>query len=304
MAADAYARIKKKPALVLVTNGPGATNTLTGVLAAYQDSIPMIVISGQVPRRQTIARSGKPLRQYGVQEAEIIGIVKSMTKYAVQVTDPSTIELEVSKAFAEASSGRMGPVWLEIPLDVQAEWLESSWPPPEPPKQTEPAEKQPALAAAFDEIHDALTRSMRPLIVAGSGIHLSNSESVFLALVQKLDIPVVSTWSASDLFAHDDAHFVGNFGLLGTRAANLAIQNADLLLILGSRLSIPNVGYATELFAPQAKKIMVDIDSDEIEKVSLAIDIPIVADLNEFITGLLKRQERGVSLDIFSWKKR
>jgi acetolactate synthase-1/2/3 large subunit len=303
MAADAYARIKKKPAVVLVTNGPGASNTLTGVLAAYQDSIPMIIISGQVPRRQTIARSGKPLRQYGVQEAEIIGIVKSMTKYAVQVTDPSTIEMEVRKAYDLATSGRMGPVWLEIPLDVQAEKVENIQPAPAPQEQSDFAEKGMSLSTNFELVQEALTRSKRPLIVAGSGIHLSNGESVFLELVKKLDIPVVSTWSASDLFAHDDMLFVGNFGLLGTRAANLAIQNADLLLILGSRLSIPNIGYTTELFAPESKKIMVDIDSDEIEKVSLSIDIPVVADLKIFMTVLLKMREHGVGLDVAQWKK-
>ena len=303
MAADAYARIKKKPALVLVTNGPGSSNTLTGVLAAYQDSIPMIVISGQVPRRQTIARSGRLLRQYGVQEAEIIGIVKNMTKYAVQVTEPAVIDFEMRKAFDEATCGRMGPTWVEIPLDVQAEWVESNQPAPEPSEHSDPAEQHLSLAKAYDVIDEALTKSKRPLIVAGSGIHLSNSESVFLELVQKLNTPVVSTWSASDLFAHDDVHYVGNFGLLGERAANLAIQNADLLLILGSRLSIPSVGYATELFSPGSKKIMVDIDPDEIEKVSLSIDIPVVADLKEFIAGLLLRREHGARLDFARWIK-
>lgn len=303
MAADAYARIKKKPALVLVTNGPGASNTLTGVLAAYQDSIPMIIISGQVPRRQTIARSGKPLRQYGVQEAEIIGIVQGMTKYAVQVTESAEIDWEVRKAFAEATCGRMGPTWLEIPLDVQAEWVESDRYMPEFVERSDFGDLQPPLLASYDQIQEALTKARRPLIVAGSGIHLSNSETVFLELVNELNIPVVSTWSASDLFAHDDLHYVGNFGLLGQRAANLAIQNADLLLILGSRLSIPSVGYATELFAPRSKKIMVDIDSDEIEKVSLSIDIPVVADVKVFIAGLRARRETVCCLDITPWRK-
>ena len=279
MAADAYARIKKKPAVVLVTNGPGASNTLTGVLGAYQDSIPMIVVSGQVPRAQTIAQSGRPLRQYGVQEADIIKVAAPITKYATTITDPSQFVAIANEAYACATSGRMGPAWLEIPLDVQAEQIEVD------DVAAPVAAALPAYDHRLADIGAALAKARRPVIIAGAGIHLANCESAFLDLVRQLGIPVASTWNASDLFDHADPLFAGNFGLLGERAANYAVQHADLLLILGSRMSIPNVGYATALFSAGSTKIMVDIDPDEIHKKSLTIDIPVVAELAGFVAA-------------------
>ena len=223
MAADAYARIKKKPAVVLVANGPGSSNTITGVLGAYQDSIPMIVISGQVPRRQTIAKSGKHLRQFGVQEAEIIGIVQSMTKFAVQITSANQLRDQVVKACHEATSDRMGPVWLDIPLDVQAELLDSESLLPYVQENSHSASDG-VVDYRFDEVAKAINMAQRPLVVAGAGIHLSDCEQEFKNLIQSLRIPVVCTWSATDLFDYEDELYVGNFGLLGERAANLAIQ--------------------------------------------------------------------------------
>jgi acetolactate synthase-1/2/3 large subunit len=337
MAADAYARIKKKPAVVLVTNGPGSSNTITGVLGAYQDSIPMIVISGQVPRRQTIAKSGKHLRQFGeqeaeiignvqsrqtiaksgkrlrqfgVQEAEIIGIVHSMTKFAVQITSANQLRDQVVKACHEATSGRMGPVWLDIPLDVQAELLDSESLLPYEHEDGH-SDVDSVVDYRFDDVAKAINMAQRPLVVAGAGIHLSDCEHEFKKLILSLKIPVVCTWSATDLFDYEDELYVGNFGLLGERAANLAIQNADLLIVLGSRMSIPNVGYATELFSPKSKKIMVDIDRDEIEKNSLSIDVPIIADVRKFVIGFTDYaaqinkasfQKWGDTLNV--WKKR
>jgi acetolactate synthase-1/2/3 large subunit len=282
MAADAYARIKKKPAVVLVTNGPGSSNTITGVLGAFQDSVPMIVISGQVPRLQTIAESGHQLRQFGVQEADITKLVAPITKYCATITDPSRLAAIVDEAWQLATTGRMGPVWLEIPLDVQAELIDA-----EPFPVATPAKQKQDFR--IDEIIEVLTCARRPLIIAGAGIHLASCENAFLELVQHLGIPVASTWNASDLFKYDDPLFVGNFGLLGERAANFAVQHADLLLILGSRMSIPNIGYATALFSPGSLKVMVDIDPDEITKKSLAVDIPVVADLAGFIPALLTK---------------
>ncbi len=285
MAADAYARIKKKPGLVLVTNGPGASNTITGVLGAYQDSIPMIVISGQVPKAQTIAQSGRPLRQFGVQEADITRVVAPITKYCTTITDSSNFSAIVEEAWTAATTGRMGPAWLEIPLDVQAEMID-----PSITKLT----NQPTNHQNFriEEVIKALSISRRPVIVAGAGIHLANCENVFLDLVRHLGIPVVSTWNASDLFSHNDPLYAGNFGLLGERAANFAVQHADLLLILGSRMSIPNIGYATALFSPESTKLMVDIDPDEMFKKSLSIDLRIEADLAGFIPSLLARASK------------
>lgn len=301
MAADAYARIKNKPAVVLVTNGPGASNAITGVLGAYQDSVPMIVISGQVPRAQTIAESGRPLRQFGVQEADIIKVVEPITKYCATIVNSSSFARQLEEAWFFAVNGRKGPIWLEIPLDVQAEMIDH-----EPYKMLDIPLRQDDFKIA--EIISLLTNARRPIMVAGAGIHLANCEDAFGELVEKLGIPIVTTWNASDLFNHEAPLFVGNFGLLGERAANFAIQNADLLLILGSRMSIPNVGYATSLFSPSSKKIMVDIDPDELAKKSLSIDLPIVANLVDFIPALSEKAVRTrcskwISV-VKSWKDR
>lgn len=282
MAADAYARIKKLPAIVLVTNGPGASNTITGVLGAYQDSLPMIVISGQVPRAQTISQSGRQLRQFGVQEADIIKVVSPITKYCTSITDPDRFIEIADEAWAAATTGRMGPAWLEIPLDVQAEMIDVSI-----SESVHPVQIQENYR--INEVLEALSSARRPVIIAGAGIHLANCESAFLELVQQLGIPVASTWNASDLFSYNDPLFIGNFGLLGERAANFAVQHADLLLIMGSRMSIPNVGYATSLFSPCSTKIMIDIDPGEMAKKSLYIDIAVTAELQGFVPALAAR---------------
>jgi acetolactate synthase-1/2/3 large subunit len=269
MAAEGYARIANKPACVLVTNGPGSTNTITGVVGAYQDSIPMIIISGQVPVTQSLGSlKDITLRQLGVQECDIISIVKPITKYATQITDPNNVISCLEKAYNEATTGRKGPVWLDIPLDVQS-------------AQIKP------IAHCTDDIINAIFNSKKPVIITGNGIHLSNSESEFLELKNKLQIPVISTWTSKDLMSHDDPLFVGNFGLLGERAANFTVQNADLLLILGSRMSIPNVGYQSHLFSPNSIKIMVDIDENELKKPTIKIDYTVNKDLKYFLSHLI-----------------
>ena len=281
MSADGYARIAKKPALVLVTNGPGSSNAITGVLGAWQDSVPMIVLSGQVPRHQTMSAEPGIVRQLGLQEADIISMVKHCTNYAHQLTLIQTIRHEVDKAWHIATTGRMGPVWLDIPIDIQSEMIETD-------DQLEffPSIPQSTLLD-LAMLESTIAAARKPLIIAGNGIHLANAESEFLQLVQHLQIPVVATWNAKDLFEADDDLYVGNFGLLGERAANFAVQEADLLIILGSRLSIPCTGYNSKDFAPNARKIMVDIDPNEIHKHTVKIDYPIVADVKEFIKLLL-----------------
>jgi len=283
MAAESYARLRNKPACVLVTNGPGSTNTITGVSGAYGESIPMIVISGQVPTTQSLGSlpDDIKLRQLGVQECDIISVVDSMTKYAVQITDPKEIKYHLERAYHEATTGRMGPVWLDIPLDIQNSKIEL-----DELIGYEPSDKQLARYDV-DEIINLISKSKRPLMVVGNGIHLSNTEDLFLQLKDKLQIPLISTWTSKDLVNSNDELFVGNFGLLGERAANLSIQNSDLLLILGSRLSIPNVGYRTNLFSPNSKKIMVDIDMNELFKPTISIDYPINDDLNNFLNNIL-----------------
>ena len=268
MAAEGYARMANKPACVLVTNGPGSTNTLTGVVGAYQDSIPMIVISGQVPINQSLGSlKDVKLRQLGVQECDIISMVKPITKYAVQITNPNSVVSCLEEAYNQATTGRKGPVWLDIPLDIQS-------------SQIDPKEYY------IEDVIEAIFNSKKPVIVTGNGIHLSKSEKEFLELKNILQIPVISTWTSKDLLDHNDPLFVGNFGLLGERAANFAVQNADLLLILGSRMSVPNVGYQHQLFSPNSIKIMVDIDENELRKPTIKVDYPINKDLRFFLSHI------------------
>ena len=293
MAAEGYARIANKPACVLVTNGPGSTNTLTGVLGAFQDSIPMIIISGQVPVNQSLGSVSVDLRQLGVQECEIISMVRPITKYSIQITDPATVANYLAIAYNTATTGRMGPVWLDIPLDIQNAQIE--------PDEWKITNIPNILEYDPKEIIDLIYNAKKPVIITGNGIHLSKTEEYFKVLKDKLQIPVVSTWTSKDLMDHNDPLFIGNFGLLGERAANFAIQNADLLLVLGSRLSIPNVGYQSHLFSPNSIKIMVDIDDNEVNKPTLKIDYPIIGDLKYFIPNLLA--ELNNRIDLPKWTK-
>lgn len=278
MAAEGYTRIANKPACVLVTNGPGSSNTITGVLGAFQESIPMIIISGQVPVNQTMRTNRTTVRQIGVQECDIISMVKNITKFSVQITNPNYVQDYLNLAFKEATTGRMGPVWLDIPLDIQSAQIEIK------PSKSYIWEQQTPVAYDYSEIIELLKKAKRPLIITGNGIHLSKSEEQFNILKDLLQIPVVSTWTSKDLMSFDDPLFVGTFGILGERAANFAVQNADLLLILGSRLSIPNIGYQSHLFSPKSIKIMVDIDEAELYKDTIKIDYPIQENLKKFIS--------------------
>lgn len=272
MAADGYARVSKKPAIVLVTNGPGSTNTITGVVGAWQDGIPMIILSGQVPRNQTMASEPHVLRQLGVQETDIISMVKNYTKYSKQLVNIHTIPIELEKAWNAANTSRMGPVWIDIPIDIQAEQI-------------------------HNDISKAISNARRPIIIAGNGIHLANAETEFIEFVNKLQFPVVCNWNATDLFAWNDPLYVGNPGLFGERVANLAIQNADLLLIIGTRLSIPCIGYDYKKFAPQAIHIMVDIDENEILKKTMKVDAYYFGNLVDFMKLNFTTQ------DVCEWNK-
>lgn len=277
MCAEGYARIANKPAIVLVTNGPGSTNAITGVIGAYQDSIPMIVISGQVPCSQSMTNYPElKLRQIGVQECNIIEIVSSITKFAVKITDIEKAALTLDMAYNLAISGRKGPVWLDIPIDIQSKLIDD----------IDFEEKPISFSFVYTKhIIEKLKNAKRPLIIAGNGIHLSNTEKQFLSFINRTKIPCVSTWTSKDLFSQKNPLFIGNFGIVGERSANYAVQNCDFLLILGSRLSILNTGYQSHLFAKDAYKVMIDIDENEILKPTLAIDLPIVTDLNNFFTA-------------------
>ena len=252
----------------------------------------MIVISGQVPTNQSLGSLNNiTLRQLGVQECDIISMVKNITKYAIQITKPKDIPFILNEAYNKAMEGRKGPVWLDIPLDVQSSQIE--------PHQYDVSQTLISKEYDINHIVDSILEAKRPLIITGNGIHLSQTEKIFTELKNKLQIPIVSTWTSKDLMSQDDNLFVGNFGILGERAANFAIQNADLLLILGSRLSLPNIGYQYESFSPKSYKIMVDIDENEINKPTLSIHNKVISDLKIFIPKLLN----ALPNDLPSWKE-
>lgn len=281
MAAEGYALMSNKPACVLVTNGPGSSNTITGVLGAYQDSVPMIVISGQVPINQSMGSTvDVKLRQLGVQECDIISMVKPITKYAVQITNADMVHYHLTEAYQQATTGRKGPVWLDIPLDIQSSMIEVV-------KHTPNEDTVQQHKYDPSEIIRIVKESKNPIIITGNGIHLSQTEDKFSRLKEILQIPVVSTWTSKDLMGFDDNLFVGTFGLMGDRPGNFAVQSADLLLVLGSRLSIPNIGYQTHLFSPKSFKIMVDIDDNELYKPTINIDYPLNMDLSVFFDSFI-----------------
>jgi acetolactate synthase I/II/III large subunit len=210
MAAEGYTKISNKPACVLVTNGPGSSNAITGVLGAYQDSIPMIILSGQVPVDFTMRSNNSSIRQLGVQECDIINIVKPITKYAVQLQNVEDIDFHLKMAYQMAMTGRRGPVWIDIPLDIQSSDIPDRLCMDDvSPPINEPME----ISYNINEIIELIFSSKKPLIITGNGIHLSGSEHLFNELKEILKIPIISTWTSKDLMNHSDSLFIGNFGI-------------------------------------------------------------------------------------------
>ncbi len=287
MAAEAYCRLTNRLAVVNVTSGPGGTNAITGVYGAFVDSIGMLVISGQVKIETTVRSTGLPLRQYGDQELDIEELVRPITKYAHMVTDPRSIRYHLEKAIYLAQTGRPGPVWLDIPLDVQAATInpDDLLPGFDPAELDEPW-KATDLAAAADAILARLQTAERPVVFAGGGVRISGAHADFLALVGKLGIPVVTGWNAHDVIWNDHPLYCGRPGSIGDRPGNFTVQNADCLLVLGSRLNIRQVSYNWTSFARAAYKIWVDIDPLELKKPTVTPDMPVVADLKGLLPAL------------------
>lgn len=283
MAAEAYARIDNRIAAVCVTTGPGATNAITGVAGAWMDSIPMLVFSGQARYATTIYSSGLNLRTRGIQEFDIIGSVANMTKYCELVKDPKKIAYCLEKALSEATTGRPGPCWLDIPLDVQGAIIETD--DLEHLKKEETKEK--ISGEIISTVIEKLRNAKRPVIFAGNGIRLAGAHDKFIQLVEKLNIPVVTGMSSIDAISSDNPLYVGRNGTTGDRAGNFAIQNSDVLLSLGSRLSFFQTGFNYDSWARCAYKIINDIDHDEIEKDSIKADLKICGDVSELIDKLL-----------------
>ena len=301
MAAESFARITRKVPIVNVTTGPGGINTLNGVFGAWVDSIPMLVLSGQVKNETTVDSTSLPLRQLGDQECRIIQMVEGITKYSKMIKDPNEILYHLQKALYLTSHGRPGPVWLDIPMDVQGAYIDV-----ENLRQFNDSElnghELPQIKPGiFETIIQKIQDAKRPVILAGAGVHLSGMNEEFLALVEKLNIPVTSGWNAYDLIY--DAHpcYAGRPGTIGNRAGNFTIQNADLVLILGSRLNIRQVSYNWASFARHAYKIMVDVDRAELDKPTLNIDMPIHANLKDFIPGLDAALNNVVLNDKSAW---
>ncbi len=282
IAAEGYARINGKIAVVCVTTGPGGINALTGVCGAYLDSIPMLVISGQV-RYETTARStGLNLRAMGDQEFDIVKSAEAMTKLAVMVQNPREIRYWLEKALYTAKSGRQGPVWLDIPLDVQGAYVDD-----EKLEGLVREEKKPQLdESVFETVIDKIKAAQRPVLNAGNGIRLSLGFDSFQKAADLLNIPVVTGWNSIDLIEDDNPLYTGRAGIMGDRAGNFAVQNSDLILSVGSRLSIRQVGYNYKSWAREAYVIMVDIDKEELKKPILHVDMPICADCKTFLDGL------------------
>ncbi len=288
VAAEGYTRMTGKLAAVCVTSGPGGTNAITGVMGGWLDSIPMFVLSGQVKRETTTwACAELGLRQLGDQEFDIIGSVSNMTKYAVMVTDPIDIAYHLEKALFLATNGRGGPVWIDVPLDVQGAQVET-----DDLKHFNSAVECPwTLPELTDEKIDAILEKIAsakcPLVLAGTGIRLGGAEQKLLALLDKLEIPVVTAWNANDTVAHDSPYFAGMPGTVGTRPGNFAVQRCDLLLSLGCRLNIRMIGYNHYDFAKNAYKIIVDIDPRELVKPTVHADMPVNADVSDLLDKLL-----------------
>ena len=290
MAAEGYTRLTNKLAAVCVTSGPGGTNAITGVLGGWLDSIPMFIISGQVKRETTVYATDLPLRQLGDQEFDIIPSVTNMTKYAQIILDPNEIAYHLEKAYYLCLSGRGSPVWLDVPLDVQAAIIETD----ElrhfnPEKETSYLDKPVYDSAKTDLIIEKIKDSKRPVILVGTGVRLSNSKYIFLQLAEKLQIPIVTAWNAHDIVSDDNPYYCGRPGTVGTRGGNFVVQNADLLLVIGSRCNIRMISYNYRQWASNAYKIIVDIDKSELAKPTLKPDLPIWADLKDVVNSLLER---------------
>lgn len=304
IAAEAYAQHTNKVGICLTTSGPGATNAITGVTAGWIDSTPMIILSGQAKRSDLIGDSG--VRQIGSQEVQIIDMVKPITKYAVQVMKPTEIRYHMERAYHEATSGRPGPVWLSVPLDVQAAMID-----PENLESYQPSEENTKnLTEIVDRTVALLKEAHQPLILAGNGIKLSGATEDFYELLKVLPIPVLTTWKTIDMMGEEDELYVGHPGGMGDRGANLILQSADVLISIGSRLDTSLTAFNEPNFGKKAKKVIIDIDQHELDRMNLTqVEAMLACDAGEFIRCLRNRVEKeeaikGCYPEWQQWKER
>ena len=301
MAADGYSRLSGKTGVAVTTSGPGATNLITGICCSYYDSIPSLFITGQVSTMRMKGDTG--VRQIGFQETPIVDIAEEITKYAYTIVDPEEIKYQLQKALYIARSGRPGPVLIDIPDDLQRQLVD-------PLKlknfQAPAAQEIPHLKNSLQDTIDSIMNSKRPILIAGWGVHLSDTEAELLKFAESFNIPIALTWGAADLIPFDHDLYVGTFGTHGNRHANFAVQNADLIISLGSRLDTKSTGSPVNTFAREARKIMVDIDINELNKFQsfdLKFDQLIHCDLRDFFKIFSKLEPTKDTSSNLEWLK-
>ena len=294
--AEAYGQYTNLPGVCMVTAGPGSTNTITGVASAWLDSIPMIVLSGQVQKRDI--RGDRKVRQIGFQEIDIVSVVDSITKYAVTVSNPADIRYIVGKAWAKATTGRKGPVWIDIPLDIQSAEVEPEHLRPYIPVSG--PDRRPKLEEKVSHFYELLNNSKRPVILAGNGIRSAGALNKFVELAEKLNVPVMTTWKAIDFLPESHPLYVGRPGLIAQRGANFCQQNSDLFISIGARLDFGQTAFNHDNFARRAKKVIVDIDQAEIDKMEFNIDCSVNFDALEFVEEALK-QSNSKRTNVSDW---
>jgi acetolactate synthase-1/2/3 large subunit len=302
MAAESYTRLSGRLAALNVTTGPGGINALNGVHGAYTDSIAMIVLSGQVKRETLRDNAPVRLRQLGDQEADIVAMVTPITKFAALVSNPQEIRYLLEKALWLAESGRPGPVWLDIPIDVQSAMIDPSTLHGFDPV-VEGYGRDYAIAAEYgwlkgEALREAARRTIfmlgeakRPVLMPGTGVRIAKAHDLFLRVADKLGIAIAPAWNAQDVIDDDHPLYVGRPGTVGDRAGNFAVQKSDFLLVLGCRLNVRQISYNFAAFAPDARKVMVDVDAAELAKPTLSIDLPVHADVKDFLTVMLEELE-------------
>lgn len=302
IAAEGYYRMNNKLPAVCVTTGPGGTNAITGVYGAWVDSIPMFVISGQVKRETTIWSTEVPLRQLGDQEFNIVDCVSTMTKYSHMVTDANEIAYHLEKAYYLCKNGRPGPVWLDIPLDIQAAIIDTDELKHFDPKECE--EENPIYDETLtDKIIEKIKQSRRPVFFCGSGIRCADAQKEFIKLAEKFQIPVVTAWNAHDTIWDDHKLYCGRQGTAGDRGGNFVVQSCDLLITFGSRLNIRQVSYNYKSFAKDAYKIVIDIDKAELDKPTISPDIKVHANVKDVINSLLSIKYKADNETHKKWLK-
>lgn len=307
MAAEGYARVLGIPGVVNVTSGPGGVNALNGVFGAFTDSVPMIVLSGQMKRETLLATHGLlgRLRQLGDQEVDIVGMTRGITKSAVLLTDPTRVRYELERAWHLCQTGRPGPCWIDIPVDVQASDVDPARLGGYFPQHPHGATTGIDLASIATTVLDKISNAERPVILAGTGVRIAGATDIFRRVVARLGIPVTTAWT-HDLIETADPHACGKAGSIGDRPGNFTVQNSDLVLVIGSRLNIRQVSYNWENFAPRAEKVVVDIDPEELAKPMVRPDVPICADAGEFLEALdaaidARGEDRGRHAGWLAW---